>query len=527
MQYVAQGERYEALEEKLEKTRLSTTEFCKFFMPDHFRHAFNRAHYMMAEALDDTSIQKVNIVGCRGLGKTSIVVKGYIGRNVAWRHIHHVVYGSKSEDIAVQKTENLKLELMRNKRIQAIFPSIKVTGYKDDFTEKFSQTAWVAFGDVCVRSQGMKQAFRGLNYDRWRPEIVMLDDTQEMKEIQNAELRDEQFKHLRGDVEECVDQWEGSWFKIVHADTCKHEDGLTERLESLPDWTTIRIPAAHYDEEKKVYITLYPDMLSQKRLDEKVESARIGGTLDVFARETLARPSAVEDQAFQKKDFHYYSEHDRKFITGLPIMDTVILIDPAKAGRKAVANPKACDTAIGVISVDRWSPAIYYREVIADRFDPNEIVDLVLELEQKFDVHIIGNEVTGLGKWGMYPFETEYRRRGGRCQLVELHAKRGENEDGKTERIKQLIPFYRRGQVFHNPNAKSINKLEQQLLSFPTSKLWDCMDMAAYAVQVLSDTNLIFVPKQPTEMDYKAVEREYAAIERAYSVQQPSFEREW
>lgn len=509
------------LDRRIEETRFSTPAFCKFWMPEHFSRDFEIPHYEICEALDDPTIKKVNIVSSRGLGKTSLVLMGYIGRLICHKLARHIVYGTQSEEIALEKSTNLKQELSINENIRAVFPKLKFSQYRDEFEEKFTAGAWVAYGHTLFRARGLRQTFRGLLHRRWRPDVVVIDDSQVQKEIRNEEIRQQDWEKMRGDIEYCVDQAEDAVYKIIHIDTCKHEDGMTEKLDGLPDWKTVRVPVARYVEETKTYVTLYPNMLSQKRLDEMVESARLSSTIDVLAREVLARPTATEVQTFTREHFQYYSEFDKAFMNALPIMDTIVLVDPGKS-----PSQKSADTAIVVVSIDRFKPAIYVRQVISEKMFPEEIEEKAFDLAEKFNAHCIGLETTGLGKWGEYPFVTQMRTRDRQFNFVPLTAKKGQNEDGKTERVKLMSPFYRRKQVFHNQFAKDINRLEQQLLSFPTPKLWDCMDALAYFVEVLADAERFFASPDIEDEDPEALEREYAELERLDPDDAP-FEREF
>ena len=112
------------------------------------------------------------------------------------------------------------------------------------------------------------------------------------------------------------------------------------------------------------------------------------------------------------------------------------------------------------------------------------------ELQEAFDMverlnaRVLGVEVTGLEEFIKQPVTNESSMRHCKAELIWLKARGGSNDEkGKVERIKGLIPYYRQGFVTHNPSC--CGKLEQQLLSFPKSKLWDVMDATAYVVELM------------------------------------------
>jgi hypothetical protein len=86
----------------------------------------------------------------------------------------------------------------------------------------------------------------------------------------------------------------------------------------------------------------------------------------------------------------------------------------------------------------------------------------------------------------------EIARRGVPIQVEELHARAGQNEKGKNERIKGLIPFYRQGLIYHNPATCA--PLEAQLMSFPNAKRRDVMDATAYIVEILAKGERFMFP---------------------------------
>ena len=102
-------------------------------------------------------------------------------------------------------------------------------------------------------------------------------------------------------------------------------------------------------------------------------------------------------------------------------------------------------------------------------------------------------------------------RRGNFFELIWLRARGGtETEKGKVLRIKELVPFYRLGYIYHNASCIDIKKLEAQLLMFPKSKLWDLMDALAYIIEMLELGERYFSPAiDPTNSEAEYAELTY------------------
>ena len=131
---------------------------------------------------------------------------------------------------------------------------------------------------------------------------------------------------------------------------------------------------------------------------------------------------------------------------------------------------------------------------------PDKLYNATFEMAKQFEARVIGIEVTSLHEFIVYPIKTEMMRQGLNYEIVELQARAK-----KEERIAQLVPLYRRGLIYHNESCCA--PLEAQLLSFPRSKRFDCMDAFAYIVEMLEKGERYFFAKED-----KAVEKEYEGV---------------
>jgi hypothetical protein len=113
---------------------------------------------------------------------------------------------------------------------------------------------------------------------------------------------------------------------------------------------------------------------------------------------------------------------------------------------------------------------------------------------------VIGIEETGLAEFIKQPIKNEMFRRGKFFELIWLKARGGDSsERGKSKRIRELVPYYRGGYIYHNASCANIKMLEQQLLMFPRSALWDIMDATSYIIEMLELGERYFSPKEDNE----------------------------
>ncbi len=505
----------EEIMEVLPAAATSTKVFAKTFMPEVFYAEFEpRIHDPLFAAIDDPDLQKVAVQSVRGLGKTSIVAKAWAARLILFRLARYIVYITSTEALAVQKTENLKRELIRNPRIRAIFGDIRVSDSErdnpefEDVDEDFTKTAWVANGQTAVFPRGGLQPVRGILFDSFRPDVIIIDDLEDRLKAKSEIYREERWDWLWGDVSEAVDQW-GRDYKIAYTDTVKHQDSCLVRLEEAVDWETVKLPICDAE-----FRTLAPGLMPQEKLDAKLEAHRVSGTMDVFYREFMCQPMSAETQVFKKEHFRYYHETDTEFVARKSALDNVVIIDPAKT-----PNPKSADSAIVGVGFDFQRDSVYVRDIIAGKYTPDEVWKHAFDMAKRLNAHVIGVETTGLGKFATWGVENEMRLRGQYYEIVELKAVRGQMEKGKIERIRLLIPHYRLGRIFHNPNC--CERLEKQLMSFPNARLWDIMDALGYVVQILAEGERFFAGNIDEEDDSVRAALELAELNTTMPKEKP------
>jgi predicted phage terminase large subunit-like protein len=248
-----------------------------------------------------------------------------------------------------------------------------------------------------------------------------------------------------------------------------------------------------------------------KEWDEHVNA----GQTDVFFRELRNLPISTKDSAFRKEYFHYYnqpfgkvtSENDLK-LTDADIqenkhIETVVILDPAKT-----VKIHSAESAIIGIGIDLNNAKLYIRDIVSEKMYPDEIYTALFDMAIRLDAKVIGVEETSLNEFIKQPIKNEMFKRGKFFELVWLKARGGMK---KELRIKELVPYYRMGYIYHNASCENMKKLEGQLLMFPRSALWDIMDCEAYIIEMLELGERYFSPNdnpEDSEAEFKELEYE-------------------
>ena len=492
---------------------LSTRMMAKTFFPERFTLPFaDNIHGKIFDLIDDPTKNKVAIAAPRGYGKTSLVALALIARWVLFRKTGFVCYINKSHDAASLQTENLRRELVTNRLIKTFFGDFKSRDVKnDEFEEVFSKKAWVAY-ETLIWPRGAGQQVRGVLFKNDRPGLFVIDDLEDAQKVENEEIRKSLHQWLYADVVKAVPRTHRDW-KIVYIDTLKHEDSLLQKLLTSSEWDSVRLEACD-DNFKSTAPEFMSDEVIQKEWEDHVEA----GQTDVFFREMRNLPISTKDATFSKDSFRYYNfppdraprEQDLNLldveVQKNTNIETVVICDPAKT-----AKMQNADSALMCIGIDLASAKLYFREAVTGHFYPDELYDEMFNLAMMSGAKVIGVETTGLEEFIKQPLKNEMFRRGNFFELVWLKARGGEKgERGKSLRIKSLVPYYRGGYIYHNASSLGMKKLEQQLLMFPRSALWDLMDCAAYIVSMLELGERYFSPKEdPNDIEAEFKEIEY------------------
>ena len=112
---------------------------------------------------------------------------------------------------------------------------------------------------------------------------------------------------------------------------------------------------------------------------------------------------------------------------------------------------------------------------------------------QVFRAMVLGVETTGLDRWISQPIENILRMRIQAGMTVPIFEGISASKSKKPERVAQLGPYYKMGFIYHNQQV--CQKLESQLLMFPRSKLWDCMDGLSHLLYLMDKFAYYFDPE--------------------------------
>lgn len=501
-----------------------TAFFTKTFLPEWVKLANTAHHKRVYNLIDDDTKPFVAVCGYRGMGKSTLA-KAYIIKSILLRKHRFIMVVGKSHDYAASLTEDIKTEILANKNIRDVFGDLKPREYQG-LEPSFSKKAWflsdpTSGEPICyVLPKGAGQQVRGANVRiagaLRRPDFILIDDLEDDKEVLNEDLRRFTRSWLYGSLLPCVDEirpdaktglwkpnaknpgWTPPW-RVFFQDTLKHHDAEMARALQSDDWYSERLPQAESrkEEDGRVqYYTLVPERISTAQVRAEIVKAKENGTFDEYCREKLCLPLAPDNACWTRDIFKYYNDN-KLGLSKDPNIERAVIVDPART-----ANQRSAYSAILGFGADLQSGKIYIRDLINKRLHPEEIVDKAFEMCIALNAPVLAVEVSGLSEHIKWQFTTAASQRGLDIEFVWLEArstpKSGDYGTGreaiKRARAAQILPYYRRGIVYHEDILRN-SALEEQQLSFPLCTHWDALDCAGYIPQILELGGRYFIPQ--------------------------------
>lgn len=478
----------------------STKVGCSVVFPERFTRPFDPVHDEIFKLIDKKPgtpgyKNKKALAAPRGLGKTSIVSLGVPGLAILLQRFDYIVMVGENATNTQEKSENLKRELMSNELIRAL--------YGDISTDHWSKESWVCrvgTKEIMIRPRGAGQAVRGMLFRNSRPGLIVIDDLEDPENMDNPDQRIKKKQWFYADLMNCVDRSRNDW-EIIMLGTVLHHDSLLEHVLNSPDWDSVRLEIC--DDE---FHSHAPNFMSDRAIKALYEEYKEAEQLDVFYREYRNNPSAGgEDAVFQPRFFAEIGyEESAHNLNRDPRIENVVLVDPSRT-----AKMNAAPTGIIGLGVDIANNLIYVRDCISARLHPEEVYENVGSMMKRLNARVLGVEVTGLHEFIVHPLKNFLSRQGiFGYEFVELQARGGQKEDGKTARVRTLVDYYRYGLVRHNKMVTE--ELERQLLAFPFAKNWSLMDPFGYITEMLETGERYFQPKNEASLeDRKAIEAEF------------------
>lgn len=312
--------------ELLAVTALDTALFGRTFFPKTMRQTAARSHEEVWRALDDPRIRKLNVIEPRGWAKTSRL-RIFTAKRAAFGLSHTILYVGASEDHASRSIVWLRTQIERNPQFAGTFGLSK--GQKWNETELEIISSLDPAHPVWIVGVGITGNLRGINFDDYRPDLIILDDALTDENTATEDQRNKTADLVFGAVyESLASPVESPNAKFVMLNTPHDVDDLAARATKDPSFTTI-VGSCWTPETKDLPLehqeSAWPEMKPTATLRAEKAAAIATNRYSLWAKENECLLVTSERAAFKPEWLQFW---DAPGQPPLKPMFCVLAIDP-------------------------------------------------------------------------------------------------------------------------------------------------------------------------------------------------------
>lgn len=268
--------------------------FSILYLPHYFTLPPADFHPELFSLMEDQSKKFLNVVGFRGSAKSTIASLALPLWASLEGGVKFVLPFGDTDAQARLNIANIRHELESNEAL------IKDYGDQSEGISKqreWTQNNLLLANGARIMSRSRGQRVRGLRHRQWRPDLVIIDDPEELEKVQKKEYRDKTERWLRSDVIPAIEELNA---RLVVIGNILHTDALMARLKNDPIFTHREYPLVN-GEGKIHWLAKYPTEKDLKHQEQKV-----GRT--AWLREYLLKVIPPEGQEVKEEWIQFYDK---------------------------------------------------------------------------------------------------------------------------------------------------------------------------------------------------------------------------
>lgn len=249
--------------------------------------------------LEDPTIRLVNLICFRGSSKTTRL-RTFASKRIAYGISRTVLYIGASEKDAIRSIQWLRTQVERNTIWSSCFglePGRKWEETQLEIRHKvFGHTVW------CLAA-GITGSLRGINFDDYRPDLIIVDDPQTDEMAATLEQREKVADLLLGAVKNSLASIaDEPNAKLAMAITPQHPDDVSQQALRDMQWTSRVFPCwtkATMDLPIEQQMSSWEDQFPTDQLRNDKRAALQRNRLSIFSREMECRLISSELAQFR------------------------------------------------------------------------------------------------------------------------------------------------------------------------------------------------------------------------------------
>jgi len=272
--------------------------FFTIYLSDYIDYPFAPFHHEMFSITEDPELKLATIVAFRGSGKSTLMSLSYpIWSIIGQQQKKFVLILGQTQYQARQHLANIKRELETNELLKAD------VGPFTDYEDEWGSTSIVLTNyNAKITIASTEQSIRGIRHGKYRPDVVICDDVEDLNSVKTKEGRDKIFQWLTGEIMPIGD----TYTKKIFIGNLLHEDCLLMRLKNMMDLGKLQGKFSAYplvdDNNQILWPGKFPDMEAVEKLRASIASE------SAWYREFLLKIISDEDRVVKPEWIQYYDE---------------------------------------------------------------------------------------------------------------------------------------------------------------------------------------------------------------------------
>ena len=286
--------------DELVKLCATNTElYARTFFPNAFRSPSPGFAKAIWEPLEDPSIRLVNLICFRGSSKTTRL-RTFASKRIAYGISRTVLYIGASERDAIRSIQWLRTQVERNALWSQCFGLVPGRKWEETQLEirhtVFDHTIW------CLAA-GITGSLRGINFDDYRPDLIIVDDPQTDEMAATLEQREKVTDLMLGAVKNSLAPIsEEPNAKLAMAITPQHPQDISQQALLDSQWTSRVFPCwtkETFDLPMEQQMSSWEEQYPTLTLRAEKRAALQRNKLSIFSREMECRLISSELSQFR------------------------------------------------------------------------------------------------------------------------------------------------------------------------------------------------------------------------------------
>lgn len=409
------------------------------------------------------------VEGFRESGKTQYVIRGNAIHRLAFpsQDCQYIVFILSSQNAASNRLKEIKDEYEdpRNTALSANLVEKKVDNqyaYEVVVLDEMDRKI-----NVRLEAYGKGASVRGLTHRGRRPDLVVIDDPQDLEDAESDTILEKDWRWFLSDI-----KYLGQHTRIFLIGNNLGEKCILERVFRYADeldFETMRIPILDKNGNSN-----WPAKYCLEEIYKERDAFVEMGKTDVWYRERMCIAVSPDQQIIKPEWFQTYDPRDISPYQ----MNTYVTVDPAISEKEGADYSVVC--CVGVTKENHW----FVLDMDYGRWNPSRLIDSIFQMVATYRPVSVGIEKVAYQAAIEHFVKKEMPKRNIFFEVHPLKAKMK-----KAQRIQLLQPRFAAGTIwFPQGDPAWLRELKAQLLSLtPTgckSAHDDLADCLAYAEQI-------------------------------------------